>query len=414
VKAYDVAYAYEIAVIIQHGIKEMFYEQKDVIYYLTLENENYPHPKMPDNIEKDIINYQHQCNYDLVYYDAFSPDSQPALWSIEIFERLYNSMNNNGILMTYTVKGDVKRAYRFEILKKCLSLSEVMALAVPNETVTNALIYHWDKNGKLTTKKVTLNSDEKICSGDEVEFLSDHNAYEVTVNLEGEVGGTHTLVFPKGTTLKEVLENLTYSPLANKNAVQLYRKSIAKLQKQLLDAQLKDLEARVLTASSITTGGAAIRKEEAQLIIDFINRAKNIQPKGRVVLNSQTDLNNVIIEDGDTIYIPKKSSIITVQGEVKIPGAQTYVPGYKIDDYIKSVGGFTDRADKEHVLIIRQNGKVITYDADRFFKKDVKIYRGDSILVLGKPNSENLQISKDITQILYQIAVSAGVVVKLF
>jgi len=312
------------------------------------------------------------------------------------------------------VKGDVKRAYRFEILKKCLSLSEVMALAVPNETVTNALIYHWDKNGKLTTKKVTLNSDEKICSGDEVEFLSDHNAYEVTVNLEGEVGGTHTLVFPKGTTLKEVLENLTYSPLANKNAVQLYRKSIAKLQKQLLDAQLKDLEARVLTASSITTGGAAIRKEEAQLIIDFINRAKNIQPKGRVVLNSQTDLNNVIIEDGDTIYIPKKSSIITVQGEVKIPGAQTYVPGYKIDDYIKSVGGFTDRADKEHVLIIRQNGKVITYDADRFFKKDVKIYRGDSILVLGKPNSENLQISKDITQILYQIAVSAGVVVKLF
>jgi pyruvate dehydrogenase E1 component len=55
VKAYDVAYAYEIAVIIQHGIKEMFYEQKDVIYYLTLENENYPHPKIPNNIEKDII-----------------------------------------------------------------------------------------------------------------------------------------------------------------------------------------------------------------------------------------------------------------------------------------------------------------------------------------------------------------------
>ena len=55
VKAYDVAYAYEIAVIIQHGIKEMFYEQKDVIYYLTLENENYPQPKMPNNIEKDII-----------------------------------------------------------------------------------------------------------------------------------------------------------------------------------------------------------------------------------------------------------------------------------------------------------------------------------------------------------------------
>ena len=55
IKAYDVAYAYEIAIIIQHGIKEMFYDQKDVIYYLTLENENYAHPKMPRGIEKDII-----------------------------------------------------------------------------------------------------------------------------------------------------------------------------------------------------------------------------------------------------------------------------------------------------------------------------------------------------------------------
>ena len=52
IKAYDLAYAYEIAVVIKHGIKEMFYEQKDVIYYLTLENENYVHPKMPEKIEK--------------------------------------------------------------------------------------------------------------------------------------------------------------------------------------------------------------------------------------------------------------------------------------------------------------------------------------------------------------------------
>ena len=55
IKAYDVAYAYEIAIIIQHGIKEMFYDQKDVIYYLTLENENISHLKMPKGIEKDII-----------------------------------------------------------------------------------------------------------------------------------------------------------------------------------------------------------------------------------------------------------------------------------------------------------------------------------------------------------------------
>ncbi len=55
IKAYDLAYAYEIAVVVQHGIKEMFFNQKDVIYYLTLENENYVHPPMPKDVEEDII-----------------------------------------------------------------------------------------------------------------------------------------------------------------------------------------------------------------------------------------------------------------------------------------------------------------------------------------------------------------------
>ena len=232
--------------------------------------------------------------------------------------------------------------------------------------------------------------------------------------MEGEITGTHSLVVKKGTTLQAVLEMINYSPLANKKALQLYRKSIAILQKLLIDSQLKDLESRVLTNASVTTAGATIQKEEAKLIMDFIKRARTIQPKGRVVLNDKTDLNEVILEDGDTIYIPKQSSIITIQGEVKIPGAQTYVKNYTLKDYIDSVGGYTDRADKEHILIIKPNGKVFSFNDDKFFKKDVIISKGDSILVLGKPNSENLQITKDITQILYQIAVSAGVVLRLF
>ncbi len=46
--AYDPAYAYEIAVIIQDGIRRMYEKQEDIFYYLTLMNENYPHPQMPD------------------------------------------------------------------------------------------------------------------------------------------------------------------------------------------------------------------------------------------------------------------------------------------------------------------------------------------------------------------------------
>ena len=55
IKAYDLAYAHEIATIVHYGMKEMVQDNKDVIYYLTLENENYTHPPMPDNVEEDII-----------------------------------------------------------------------------------------------------------------------------------------------------------------------------------------------------------------------------------------------------------------------------------------------------------------------------------------------------------------------
>ncbi|HMW18106.1 MAG TPA: tRNA (5-methylaminomethyl-2-thiouridine)(34)-methyltransferase MnmD [Accumulibacter sp.] len=47
--------------------------------------------------------------FDLIYYDAFSPNVQPELWTREIFEKLYRSLSNGGLLLTYCAKGQVKR-----------------------------------------------------------------------------------------------------------------------------------------------------------------------------------------------------------------------------------------------------------------------------------------------------------------
>ncbi|MEA1080820.1 pyruvate dehydrogenase (acetyl-transferring), homodimeric type [Marinobacter qingdaonensis] len=56
-KSYDPAYGYEMAVIVQHGIKEMFEDNQNVYYYLTIENENYEQPAMPKGkkVEDGII-----------------------------------------------------------------------------------------------------------------------------------------------------------------------------------------------------------------------------------------------------------------------------------------------------------------------------------------------------------------------
>ncbi|SHF58483.1 pyruvate dehydrogenase E1 component [Microbulbifer donghaiensis] len=54
-KSYDPAYGYDLAVIMHHGLKEMYEEQKNLFYYVTIENENYLQPEMPQGVEEGII-----------------------------------------------------------------------------------------------------------------------------------------------------------------------------------------------------------------------------------------------------------------------------------------------------------------------------------------------------------------------
>ncbi|RTL23270.1 MAG: pyruvate dehydrogenase (acetyl-transferring), homodimeric type [Rhodocyclaceae bacterium] len=53
--SYDPTFQYEVAVIVQDGLRRMFAEQEDVYYYLTVMNENYEHPEMPAGAEQDIL-----------------------------------------------------------------------------------------------------------------------------------------------------------------------------------------------------------------------------------------------------------------------------------------------------------------------------------------------------------------------
>lgn len=50
-----------------------------------------------------------EMHWDVVYFDAFAPEKQPEMWSQELFDRLYVTMNPKGILTTYCAKGVVRR-----------------------------------------------------------------------------------------------------------------------------------------------------------------------------------------------------------------------------------------------------------------------------------------------------------------
>ncbi|MDR1855273.1 MAG: pyruvate dehydrogenase (acetyl-transferring), homodimeric type [Azoarcus sp.] len=53
--SYDLAFQYEVAVVVHDGLRRMFFEQEDVFYYLTVQNEIYEHPEMPAGAEADIV-----------------------------------------------------------------------------------------------------------------------------------------------------------------------------------------------------------------------------------------------------------------------------------------------------------------------------------------------------------------------
>src|SRR5690606_16681523 len=52
---YDPCFSYELAVIIQDGLRRMCREQENIFYYITCMNENYVHPPMPEGVEQDIL-----------------------------------------------------------------------------------------------------------------------------------------------------------------------------------------------------------------------------------------------------------------------------------------------------------------------------------------------------------------------
>ena len=60
-------------------------------------------------INKKIQNFNFATKYDLVYYDAFGSRAQPELWKEDIFKPIIRSLNNYGVFVTYSSKGDLRR-----------------------------------------------------------------------------------------------------------------------------------------------------------------------------------------------------------------------------------------------------------------------------------------------------------------
>ncbi len=243
--------------------------------------------------------------------------------------------------------------------------------------------------------------------GDIVDFVADVRGSTIIAKVSGSISGQSRFPISKTTTLRQLLSYVEVDPnLADVKNVYIKRRSVAEQQQTTINNALRRLEQSALTATSSSVDEAQIRVQEASLIQDFVKRASSVKPDGIVVVSRGNVISDIRLEDGDEIVIPQASDVVFVAGEVMLPKVVTFDKNMSLDDYLAIAGGVSNRADDGNILIVKANGEVGRVD-------DLGISPGDQILVMPRFDSKNMQLAKDIMQILYQVAVATKVVVDL-
>ena len=304
------------------------------------------------------------------------------------------------------VAGKVRNPFRFELKQRNTLGSELVNYALPLAKVSHVGVIGDRANGPFSIYLPYKDfARVQLKDGDKVLFNDDMHAQVYDVQVTGSYMGPSYFTVRKETKLHDLLNHIPINPdLADYQSIYLMRKSVAIRQKEMLDESLNRLERSVFTAPASSDGEATIRAKEAELVMQFVDKARKIQPLGKVVVADMGIIDTIQQEQGDQIVTPNKTDLIQVGGEVLMPQAVVYNANANLDDYVAWAGGFTERANDQRIAVVHANGLVE-------FKGQGNVQPGDQIMVLPKVDSKTMQSVKDITQIIYQIAVAANVAI---
>jgi protein involved in polysaccharide export with SLBB domain len=311
-----------------------------------------------------------------------------------------------------TVEGEVGFAGKYEIRGRQESIANILNAIVPNDKATNVTIIEAiNKNVEASQYSLSDIDKQMVSNGALIKLSSQLRPNSISVEVVGEHNSDNELVVAWGTSLKSVIKKIKLTKLSNLKGIQLYRKSVAERQKDMLQASLTALEQSVLTARSSTREEAQLRKAEAEIMLQWIEKARSVEPKGQVILSRGYEADKIILQQGDRIVIPSNKNLVMIHGEVLFPTAIAFNGELTIDDFIAKAGGTNRGSSDFNIVIMRPNGEFINANSD--LDEEGYVKPGDEIFVLAEPDSKSLQLTKDLSQIIYQIAVSAAVVIAL-
>ena len=233
------------------------------------------------------------------------------------------------------------------------------------------------------------------------------NSELITVYINGEANYPGTLTLNKSTTFKDLYSIIGgLSDYAFQDGIILQRESVR--QQQIAAVKKAQESLREYLAINQQLGQQTLNADS----VEFLTQNINPDLLGRIGGDFSEDsklIDTFLLEDGDTIFIPRKMNTVTIIGEVLSPNTIVYQKGKRLNKYINMAGGYKDFANKRNTYVIKANGVIEKKKWNLLFQTN-SIGPGDVIVVPRDMTIRDnpLESIALITRPLYDLAFSAA------
>ncbi len=194
------------------------------------------------------------------------------------------------------------------------------------------------------------------------------------------------------------------------------RRSVAIHERESNDRSARELQSQLALLAAKPSSNAGTELNSINFLTGLVEQVREAPTLGRVtvtadpvVLASHPEL-DVILEPGDSIFIPKRPSSVTVSGEVLNPGSFQFQSGLSVDDYIRLAGGPSQSANRSDAVVVMPDGSASPVEDNWLsYGQGGHIPPGSAIIVPRNLRPFDWgQFVKDATQVISQLAVSAA------
>jgi polysaccharide export outer membrane protein len=244
---------------------------------------------------------------------------------------------------------------------------------------------------------------------------------ELKVVVKGEVEFPGEYTIRRGETLADLVKRVGgLTEFGDPNSVIFTRETLREQERKNLRKLGEELRKQIASQSLRRQSGAGsiVSYDEARKLLRDLTSTEAV---GRLVIDLNEIIqgkgtSNVILEDGDALYVQVRSQSVNVIGEVYVPTSHLYTADQSYESYISKSGGYRALADTKRTYIIRANGSVsIPGNNDGFWftneQKSIGIMPGDTVVVpFNSDKVDNMTLWTNATQILYQLAISVAAI----